>query len=253
MTAQGVRTTPTQLDPFAEAGPAPLQGPARGVGALLCACAVASVGLLISHPGGSASPVLADVLRAEAAQRIADAIIHGGYVVVLTLELIGFLVLAARVRWQRAPVLAALVFLLVGTGLLAASMIADGLITPAIAVRYVAAPLARQEAARALLVLISAAIGVLMPMGLGFQGLAAVAWASALAPLRRARAAAAIAGVAGLIAVAASVYALVGGPMVALMIALVALAIWVLAAGVLLISWSGGPTFSHARSLLEAD
>jgi hypothetical protein len=210
---------------------------ARFTGASLIACGVASVALLAGHPGAGASPVLADVLRSEAAQATADAIVHGGFVLVLTLELVGFAALAVRAGPHRTSVLAAMLFALVGSGLLTGSMVVDGLITPGVAARYAAAPAARQEPARALLVLIGAAVGVLMPMGLAFLGAAALAWGAALAPMRGA------ARIGGWVALALGGLTLAAGAsvpasgMIGLMVALLTSAAWAIAAGILLMRW----------------
>lgn len=210
---------------------------ARLTGAGLIAGGIASVALLAGHPGAGGSPVLADVLRSEAAQATADAVVHGGFVLVLTLELVGFAALAVRAGPHRTSVLAAMLFALVGSGLLTASMLVDGLITPAVAARYAAAPAARQEPARALLVLIGAAVSVLMPMGLAFLGAAALAWGTALAPMRGAariggRVALALGGVT--LAAGASVPA---AGMIGLMVAMLTSAAWAIAAGILLMRW----------------
>jgi hypothetical protein len=215
---------------------------ARPTGAGLIACGIASVALLAGHPGAGASPVLADVLRSEAAQAGADAVVHGGFVLVLTLELVGFAALAVRAGPHRTSVLAAMLFALVGSGLLAASMVVDGLITPAVAARYAAVPAARQEPARALLVLIGAAVSVLMPMGLAFLGAAALAWGTALAPMLGA------ARIGGWVALALGGVTLAAGAsvpaagMIALMVALLASAAWAIAAGILMMRWpASGP------------
>ena len=108
----------------------------RLVGAGLIGCGIASLVLLVAHPGAGGSPALGDVLRSEAAQATADAFVHGGFVLVLSLELVGFAALAVRVGPRKTSVLAAMLFALVGSGLLAASMVVDGLITPGVAARY---------------------------------------------------------------------------------------------------------------------
>jgi hypothetical protein len=216
----------------AQSGAAPVTGLA------LIACAFASVGLLMIHPGGAPSHELADVLRAEAAQAGSDAVVHGGFVVVLAIELVGFLALAMRVGARRTAVLAALVFAVGGAGLLSASMVADGLVTPAVAARYAVAPAEKQEAARALLVLLGAAINALMPMGLAFLGAAALTWGAALTPIRgRARAAGIVALASGAIVLAAIGLGLASPNPASLMIALLASAAWPLAAGALLATW----------------
>ncbi len=211
--------------------------PAFGAGAILVGCAIASVALLASHPDGGGSRVLAEVLSREAAQAGSDAVVHGGFVLVLAIELVCFAALAVNTGVRRTSVLAAMIFALVGAGLLSASMILDGLITPAVATRYAAAPAERQEAARSLLVLIGAAINALMPLGLAFQGAAALAWGVALTPLPgRARIGGVIAWVLGTVMIAASALSPGASGPFALMIALLAMAAWVLAAGVLLLS-----------------
>jgi hypothetical protein len=177
-------------------------------------------------------------LRFEAGHRISDAVVHGGFVLVLAIELICFAALAVRAGVMRTAVLAAMVFAMVGTGLLTASMIVDGLITPAVAARYAAAPAEKQEAARALLVLIGATIGVLTPVGLAFLGAAALAWGACLAPRSGSVRTGGIIGVAAgaAIAIAAGV-GLWGASPYMLMVALLAQAAWTLAAGVMLFNW----------------
>jgi hypothetical protein len=211
---------------------------ARLAGAGLIACGVATVALLAGHPGAGGSPQLADVLRNEAAQTGMDAVVHGGFVLVLSLQLVGFAVLATKAGPRRTAVLAAMLFALFGSGLLAASMVVDGLITPAVAARYAAAPAAKQEAARALLVLIGAAVSVLMPMGSAFLGAAALAWGVALTPMRgKARIGGALALALGVVIVAATGASLQAVGMIGLIVALLGSAAWAMAAGVLLLRW----------------
>ncbi len=212
--------------------------PSRGAGAMLMACALVSVGLLASHPDGAPSHVLADVIRQEAASQLQDAIIHGGFVLVLTLELACLAVLAVRVGARRTGVLTAMAFTLAGTGLLAASMILDGLVTPMIAARYLAVSAAKQENARTMLVLVGACLQVLMPMGLGVLGAGAALWGAALVASRG------VAVVGGVIALClgAAIVALAGFSTVStdqmvLMLAIMAQAAWVFTAGAVLFAW----------------
>ena len=51
-------------------------------GAVLIATAAASLVLLVNHPGGQARD-FAGVLQEEAANRMMDALVHGGFVAVL--------------------------------------------------------------------------------------------------------------------------------------------------------------------------
>ena len=234
-------TTPAggRLDGDASLQPGRQTSGAKLVGIGLIGCGIASVVLLAAHPGGG-SPVLADVLRNEAAQGLADAVVHGGFVLVMSLELVGFAALAVRAGPFRTPVLAAMLFALVGSGLLAASMVVDGLITPAVAVRYATVPAVRQEPARALLVLIGAAVSVLMPMGLAFLGAAALAWGAALSPMRgAARIVGLLALALGVVIVGASGASLQALGMIGLIVALLGSAAWATAAGILLLRWPG--------------
>ncbi|HLY78106.1 MAG TPA: hypothetical protein VKQ70_01945, partial [Caulobacteraceae bacterium] len=189
------------------------------------------------------SPALSDVLRGEAAQAGPDALVHGGYVVVLALELVGFAALAVRAGPRRTAVLAAMLFALIGSGLLSGSMIVDGLVTPGVAGRYAAALPEKQEPARALLVLIGAAVRVLMPMGLSFLGAAALAWGTALAPMRGGvRIAGWIALASGAVMLASSGASLQPAGMLAMIAALLSSAAWTVTAGVLLMHWRAGPS-----------
>jgi hypothetical protein len=224
------------------AGRADETGPARLAGLMLVACGVASVVLLAGHPGDAGPPVLAAVLKREAAQALPDAVVHGGFVLVLVLELVGFAALAVRAGPWRTPVIAAMVFMLAGAGLLSASMIADGLVTPGIAARYATAPADKQEPARALLVLLGSTIRVLMPAGLAFLGASALAWSAALIPAAgRAR----IGGWVGLACAAvvglATWLSLQSADMMGLMFALLGSAAWAVTAGVLLATWRPRP------------
>jgi len=150
----------------------------RGIGVLAIATGIAGFALLASHPGGAATD-FAGVLKEEAANRVADAVVHGGFVVVLALQTVCYAILSARLGLTRAAVMAALVFFAFGAAFLSGSMLIDGLMTPAIAVRYVAKP-DKIEAARTLFVLMGTAISFLMPIGLAFQSAAVAAWGWAL-------------------------------------------------------------------------
>jgi hypothetical protein len=151
----------------------------RIVGLLSIATAVASVVLLAAHPGGEAK-TFADVLKNEASNRFVDGIVHGGFVLVLGLQLVCYIVFSARLGWSRVTTIAGLVFFAMGAAFLSGSLVLDGLVTPAIAARYLAAP-AKLEFAKSLFVLVGTAIGILMPIGLMFQSGAIAAWGWALA------------------------------------------------------------------------
>jgi hypothetical protein len=152
--------------------------PGRPAGVALLLLAAASLGLLINHPSGAAQ-TFAEVLRDEAANRIQDAIVHGGFVVVLAAELVCLAVLSMRLGLHRAAVVAGLVLASIGAVFLMLSMLLDGLVTPAIAARYVDL-VERQGEAKTLFVLLGAVIGVLMPVGLLFQAVGTACWSAAL-------------------------------------------------------------------------
>jgi len=209
--------------------------PARGTGAVLIATAIAMLALFAFHPGGDAHG-LAAVLKDEAAHRTQDAIVHGGFIAVLSIQSICYAIFSARPGLQRPAALAGLVFFAFGTAFLCGSLVVDGLVTPAVAARYADAP-DKIEFARSLFVLMGALIGVLMPLGLAFQSAAVAAWGWALMAAGAARAA----GISGvtlgvLLLLALGANVAIMNPVV-LMIALAAMALWALIVGVAL--WRG--------------
>jgi len=149
--------------------------PARAAGILSIATGIATVALLANHPGGDAH-TFADVLKDEAGNRTMDAIVHGGFVVVLALQTICYATLSARIG---RGAIAGLVFFAFGAAFLSASMVLDGLVTPALAVKYLAAP-EKIDFAKSLFALVGTLIGLLMPMGLAFQSAAVAGWGVAL-------------------------------------------------------------------------
>jgi hypothetical protein len=197
------------------------------IGAALIATAVASLALLANHPGGNAHD-FPGLLQEEAANRVMDAVVHGGFVVVLAIQLVCYAVFAARMR--RTAALAALIFFAAGTASLSASLVTDGLVIPAIAAKYLPVP-AKYDAARSLFALCGILIGFLMPIGLGFQAAATAAWGWALLRAGAAR----VAGVAGLVLgalILGGLGAQAANPFV-LMGSIAAMALWALAMGVL--------------------
>src|SRR6185369_6450275 len=102
--------------------PGPHVSRARGAGWLAIATGIAGVALLASHPGGAATD-FAGVLREEAANRAMDAVVHGGFVIVLALQMVCYALLSARLGLTRGAVMAALVFFAFGAAFLSASML----------------------------------------------------------------------------------------------------------------------------------
>jgi hypothetical protein len=150
----------------------------RAAGVLLLLTAVASLALLAAHPGETATN-FADILKEEAANRSVAGAVHGGFIAVLVLQIIGYAKLSARLDLRRLLPLAGLVFFAAGTVILSASLLLDGLVIPALADRYADTP-AKIESARTLFVFCETAIGFLMPIGLAFQGAAIASWGAAL-------------------------------------------------------------------------
>jgi len=212
--------------------PARRPGDGRGVGLLALATGLAAFVLLAFHPGGDAHD-FAGVLKNEAANRGMDALVHGGFIVVLALQAVCYAVFSARLGWRKPATVAGFVFFCVGASFLAGSMVLDGLVTPAVAARYLAAP-AKIEYARALFVLIGTLIGVLMPAGIAFQAGAFAAWGAALASNGRR-----VAGAFGLLLGAAMIAGVAAGIAtanpIALMGGIVGTALWALIAGSVLL------------------
>ncbi len=149
----------------------------RPAGLALLVLAVASLGLLVNHPSAAAQ-TFADVLRSEAASRTVDAVVHGGFIAVLGAQLVCLAVLSMRLGLHRIPAVAGLVLGAIGTAFLMLSMLLDGLVTPAIAARYVDV-VERQGEARILFVLLGTIIAFVMPTGLLFQAAGMMSWSAA--------------------------------------------------------------------------
>ncbi len=205
----------------------------RSVGLLAIATGVAALALLANHPGGAAT-TFADVLKEEASNRLADGIVHGGFIAVLALQMVCYAVFSWRLGLQRISALAGLIFFAIGAAFLAGSMVLDGLVTPAVAAKYLAAP-AKIEFAKSLFVLIGTLIGFLMPLGLMFQSAAIAAWGWALVASGMSRVLGVIALIAGagLVAALATSFAAMN-PFV-LMGAMAMMAAWAMAVGAVLL------------------
>jgi hypothetical protein len=164
-------------------GPLPSTAPQgwRGLGVALAALGAVTLALMAGHAGGPTGASLVETLRADAADSGRDALVYGGYILVLVLQGLAFAVLAVRLGPGRISVLAGLILGAAGAAALSASMLVDGLIVPAIAACYAGAPADRLGEARALLAPCDSLIRFLMPIGLGFQAAATAAWGAALA------------------------------------------------------------------------
>jgi hypothetical protein len=193
------------------------------------ALGVASLALLAAHPGGDAK-TFADVLKDEASHQVANAVVHGGFIVVLALQMVCYAVFSARLGLTRTASVAGLVLFGFGAAFMCASLLVDGLVIPAVAARYLAKP-DKIESARVLFVLMGTMVSFLLPIGLAFQSAAMAAWGWALtASGRRAAGLFGLALGSVLLAAVAASFA-TGNPM-ALMAALAGTAVWALVAGV---------------------
>jgi hypothetical protein len=167
----------------------------RGLAAALACCALITLVLLANHPAGGGHS-LTEVISAEARDRTADALVHGGFVITLTALIVCLVSVAHTLGIARPIVLTGLVSFCVGSGMLMLSMILDGLAVPAIATRFIGItdPNALLPA-RTALMLCGVLIGILMPFGLLLQAATMLSWSIAIAARRGLPLAAAIYGI----------------------------------------------------------
>jgi len=154
----------------------------KGAGIVLVVCAALTLVLLANHPSGAAR-TFADIVRDEAANAGRDALVHGGFIGVLAGQLACLAIMTIRLGLDRPLAVAGLVLTAAGAGLLTGSMLLDGLVTPAVARRYVAVidVAERQSDAKALFVLLGATVSFLMPVGLVLQAAGLACWSAVLA------------------------------------------------------------------------
>ena len=150
----------------------------RAAGIMLLVTALAALALFAAHPAETATD-FAGVLKEEASNRTIAGVVHGGYIAVLVLQIVGYSKFSARLDLRRLFPLAGLVFFAAGAAILSTSLLLDGLVIPALAARYTVAP-AKIKSARTLFVFCETAIGFLMPLGLAFQGASIAIWGGAL-------------------------------------------------------------------------
>ncbi len=205
----------------------------RVAGFLAIATGIAAVALLANHPGGQARD-FAGVLREEAANRVMDAAVHGGFIAVLALQTVCYAIFSARIGFWRATTAAGFVFFAFGVAFLGASMVLDGLVTPAVAAKYLAAP-NKLDFARSLFVLIGTLIGFLMPIGLAFQSAAVACWGWALTASGVSRAAGIFGLALGAIVLAALAASFAQPNPYALMGAIAATSVWAVVVGIVLL------------------
>jgi hypothetical protein len=148
----------------------------RGLAAAFALCALATLTLLAAHPA-SGTGSLADFLKAEARDQYIDGLVHGGFCITTGVLLVCVVLLSRGLGLARPPVLAGLLAFCIGSAALMASMILDGLVTPAIAVRLAGTQSADDLlAAKTLLILLGTLIHFLMPIGVLLQSAAVLGW-----------------------------------------------------------------------------
>ena len=131
---------------------------ARVTGLVAIATGVASIVLLARHPEPTAKD-FAGRLASEAASRGLDALVHGGFIIVLAVQLVCYAAFTKRIGRGRTAGLAAIVFFAMGVAFFSAALVLDGLAGPAVAARYISQP-DKIEFARALYVLIGSLWGI---------------------------------------------------------------------------------------------
>ena len=129
-------------------------------------CALVMTTLLVNHPTDGA----------EASHQLRDALVHGGFIVTQCILLIGFTIWSRRSGSSRVPVVVGMVCFCVGSGALMASMLLDGFVSPALALRFAGDP----DTARVLLSFGGTVIRFLMPWGLALQLAAMLSWSLVL-------------------------------------------------------------------------
>jgi hypothetical protein len=151
--------------------------PGRAAGIALLVCAALTLALLANHPSGAAA-TFADRVREEAANSGRDALVHGGFIAVLAVQLACLAIMTLRLGLTRPFAIAGFVLTAIGAGFLMGSMLLDGLVTPAVASRYlgVIEVAERQNDAKALFVVLGATISFLMPAGLLLQAAGLACW-----------------------------------------------------------------------------
>jgi hypothetical protein len=148
----------------------------RWLAATLALCSLTTLTLLANHPAAG-SHVLVDVIRAEANNRFIDGVVHGSFIATLSVLIVCFVFWSRGTGMDRLTVVVGLVSYSIGSGVFMASMLLDGFVVPALAVRFTAIGVGEHLGeANAVFILCGSVIRFLMPMGLCFQSVAIVSW-----------------------------------------------------------------------------
>lgn len=201
----------------------------RITGVATLATGVLAIALLLNHPSEHATD-FPGLLKEEAANRTVNGIVHGGFLLLLPIQIVCYAVLSRTLGFARALSIAGIVFFTTGAAIQIAELVVDGLMIPAMAQRYLAAPPDQLNYARALFSLCATAIRILMPLGLGFQAAAVIAWGTSM--MHTARGNGLLAAAFGLLAFSANVAAATTGAQHLSPVAIVFLELWAIATGV---------------------
>jgi hypothetical protein len=208
----------------------------RITGVVTLATGVLAIALLLNHPAEYATD-FPGFLKEEAANRTLNAIVHGGFLLLLPIQIVCYAVLSRTLGFARVLSIAGIVFFTTGAAIQIADLVVDGLMIPAMAQRYLLAPPDQLTGARALFSLCETAIRILMPLGLGFQAAAVIAWGMSM--MHEARGNGLLAVAFGLLAFSANAAAATTGAQHLSLVAIVFLELWATATGVFLMRRGG--------------
>jgi hypothetical protein len=148
----------------------------RWLAAALALCSLVTLTLLVNHPAAGGH-TLVDIIKAEASNRFVDGLVHGGFIATLSVLIVCFVFLSRSAGMGKVTVVIGLVTFSIGSGVLIASMILDGFVIPALALRFMAVGVGDHLLeANALFIFCGTLIRFLMPMGLCFQSAAMMSW-----------------------------------------------------------------------------
>jgi hypothetical protein len=172
----------------------------RALCTLFAAGGVATLALLVVHPHGRMQS-FPDMVEFEIRFRLLNALVHGGAIALFLVLLAGHIALARLITAASLPVTLAVTAFGGGCAFIAAALVLDGLVTPALALQYRAAQdLALQHSIEALMRFCGINIRTLMPMALLSFAASALAWCAALVPVGgRSRFAGVVSGVVGVL------------------------------------------------------
>jgi hypothetical protein len=156
----------------------------RGLAGAFALCALATLALLANHPMVGARTIV-DLIQAESRNQFVDGLVHGGFIVILSVLIVCFVLFSRCLGSTRVGVVTGLITFCIGCGALMASMLLDGFVIPAIATRFASSvDAAELNTAKTLFILCDTLIQFLLPMGLLFQAAAMLSWSAMIVRTR---------------------------------------------------------------------